>query len=173
MKPAPIAERIISTNDVMDYTEPRHHEESASEVKLTGNSETSLQDAGMDYINLTDFEINDAVKLLKENNIDYEISGPKKNSVVTDQKITIDENNHRIKNIVLITGLTSKVVKDSPPVMPDLKGLSVRKSIKIVSSMGADFKVNGHGKVVETQPDAGSVLNKNQQIVINCAESKE
>jgi cell division protein FtsI/penicillin-binding protein 2 len=168
-----IAERIISTNDVMDYTEPKHHEEAASEVKLTGNNETSVQDAGMEYINLTDFEINDAVKLLKENNIDYEISGPKKNSVVTDQKITIDENNHRIKNIVLITGLTSKVVKDTPPVMPDLKGLSVRKSIKIISSMGADFKVNGHGKVVDTQPDAGSMLNKNQQIVINCVESKE
>jgi cell division protein FtsI/penicillin-binding protein 2 len=168
-----IVEQIISSNNVMDYTEPENMDNTFTEVNYTGNDNTQENTGSVDYINLTGFEIGDAVKLLKENNIGFEITGPKKNSVVTDQKINVDENGDMIKKVILFTGSSSKGTKESQTIMPDLVGLSIRKSIKLISSLGVDFKVHGCGKVIDTSPQSGSVLNRNQPVIINCNNSKE
>jgi beta-lactam-binding protein with PASTA domain len=120
-------------------------------------------------LNLTDFDIADAVRFLKENNIEFEIEGPKKNAVVVDQSVTRGNTAGTIEKVLLITknNTESKSVKDNIK-MPDIKGLSLRKCVKLVSSLGFDYKINGSGKVISQIPEAGSVLAKNQQIVINC-----
>lgn len=52
--------------------------------------------------------------------------------------------------------------------MPDLKGMSVRKCIKVISAMGLNYKMNGNGKVVTQIPEPGTTITGNQQIIINC-----
>ena len=61
-----------------------------------------------------------------------------------------------------------KQVKDGSIKMPDLKGLSLRKCIKVISALGIDYKVNGTGKVTAQVPEAGSQLQKGSQVIINC-----
>ncbi|MGA2668447.1 MAG: penicillin-binding transpeptidase domain-containing protein [Ignavibacteria bacterium] len=167
-----ITERIISFNGLMDYLHPEL-QNTDSEIKIADSREGKEEPYNPLSINLVDFEVSDAVKLLKDNKIDYDIDGPKKNAVVVDQKIINEANGSKIKKITLITGSSSitasgKPEKDNPVIMPDLRGLSLRKCIKLLSSMGVDFKVNGTGRVAGYKPDAGTVLKANQQVIINC-----
>jgi hypothetical protein len=52
--------------------------------------------------------------------------------------------------------------------MPDIKGLSLRKCLKMVSSLGVEYKINGCGKVIHQKPEAGQLIGKNQIVIINC-----
>jgi beta-lactam-binding protein with PASTA domain len=99
------------------------------------------------------------------------VEGPKKDAVVTGQKPFDDKG---IKKIKLITANVNndKPVKEQSNKMPDLKGMSLRKCIKVVSAMGIDYKVNGFGKVTKQSPEPGNILSKNQVVIINCAEQE-
>ncbi|RPI15248.1 MAG: PASTA domain-containing protein [Ignavibacteriae bacterium] len=164
-----IAERIIAITGVMDITHPEYDENNA-DIKLANNK--LIENPDKDKINIIDFEISDAIRLLKENNIDYEIDGAKKNAIVTDQQIVYGDNSS-IKKIKLstksITEQGNERLKQNAPVyMPEVKGMSVRKCIKMLSMMGIEYKINGFGRVTDQEPEAGAKLTKNQQVVINC-----
>jgi cell division protein FtsI/penicillin-binding protein 2 len=167
-----IADRMIALKGLLDYTHPEIQITDPS-IKFVSSDGTQEESRNPLKINLIDFEVSDAVKLLRENKIDYEIEGPRKNAIVVDQKIIDDPGGNRIKKITLITGsgnitASGKHGKDNPVIMPDLKGLSLRKCIKLLSSMGIDFKVNGSGRVEGYKPAAGTTIKGNQQVVINC-----
>jgi hypothetical protein len=123
-------------------------------------------------LNLLNFDISDAVKILKENGIGYEVEGAKKNAVVVGQQFFTDDKG--AKKIKLVTASSTgefKPQKESGTKMPDLKGMSMRKCIKLMSSMGIDYKVNGFGKVSTQSPGPGSVISKGNIVVINCGQS--
>ncbi len=164
-----IAERIISLGSLIDYSYPENYMTENSDVMNVSNNQESDDSYDEQSLNLTDFDITDAVRFLKENNIEFEIEGPKKNAVVVDQRVTRGNKAGTIEKVLLITknNTESKSVKDNIK-MPDIKGLSLRKCVKLVSSLGFDYKINGSGKVISQIPEAGSDLIKNQQIVINC-----
>lgn len=164
-----ITERIISLGSLIDYSQPENYMQGNPDVILTSNSGKDNIDDGNNTLNLADFEINDAVTLLKESNIPYEIEGPKKNAVVIDQKVTYGSKAGSISKVVLITKNTieSKSAKDKQK-MPDVTGLSLRKCVKMVSSLGLDYKINGSGRVIKQNPEPGSVLSQNDHIVISC-----
>lgn len=164
-----IAERIISLGSLIDYSYPENYMTNSSDVRQISSKLDEAYNYDEQSLNLTDFDIIDAVRFLKENNIEFEIEGPKKNAVVVDQKVTRGKNAGTIENVLLVTknNTDSKPIKDNVK-MPDVKGLSLRKCVKMVSSLGYEYKIKGSGKVVSQQPEAGAVLTKNQQIVINC-----
>jgi cell division protein FtsI (penicillin-binding protein 3) len=171
-----ITERIISFNGLMDYLHPVLQSSDPS-IKFASGNENPQESQNPLKINLVDFEISDAVKLLKDNKIDYDIEGPKKNAIVVDQNITNEPSSSKIKKITLITGsnnigASGKQDKEDAVVMPNLKGLSLRKCIKVLSSMGVDFKVNGTGRVTGYKPETGTILKPNQQVIINCENDK-
>jgi cell division protein FtsI/penicillin-binding protein 2 len=164
-----ITERIIALGSLIDYSSPENYIQ-GSDVVLTHNSAEDNFSNETPSLNLTDFEISDAVRLLKESNIEYDIDGPLKNAVVIDQKVFRGNRNNEIKKVSLVTKSVTnniKPVRDNTK-MPDVKGLSLRKCVKVVSSLGLDYKINGSGRVINQLPEAGSPLTRNQQIVINC-----
>ena len=124
-------------------------------------------------INLKGIEISDAVRLLTENNINYEIEGPKKNSVVADQEIIYSDDASKNK-IKLVTKSSNEqgnipLKHDTPLIMPELKGMSIRKCVKILSSLGIEYKISGSGKVIQQSPEAGAKLIQNKQAEIKCS----
>jgi cell division protein FtsI/penicillin-binding protein 2 len=164
-----ITERIISLGSLLDYSYPENYMTNNSDVlQVSGKPDDNDSYYGQS-LNLTDFDINDAVRFLKENNIEFEIEGPKKNAIVVDQKVTRGSKAGTIEKVLLFTknNTESRPVKDNIK-MPDVKGLSLRKCVKLVSSLGFEYKINGSGKVISQTPEAGAVIAKNQQIVINC-----
>ena len=52
--------------------------------------------------------------------------------------------------------------------IPDISGMSLRSCIKVLSSLGVEFKINGCGKVISQSPEPGSIAGKNQIITVNC-----
>jgi cell division protein FtsI/penicillin-binding protein 2 len=164
-----IAERIIDLTGLHEYSSPDYN---ATNVILANNIQQTENIPQTENLNLLNFDVADAIKILKENEIAYEVEGAKKDAVVVEQKFFTDEKG--AKKIKLVTAGTSaefKSHKESGIKMPDLKGMSLRKCIKLMSSMGIDYKVNGFGKVSTQSPEAGSVISKNNVVIINCGQS--
>lgn len=162
-----IVQRIIDLTGLHEYSEPEYN---ATNVVLANNIQQKENIPQVEKLNLVNFDITDAIKMLKENNIAYEVEGSKKNAIVTEQKIINDEKGGKI--FKLTTSVDIKENKTTANLkMPDLRGMSLRKCLKVVSAMGIDYKVNGFGKVSKQTPEPGAVLNKNQVIVVNCGET--
>ena len=165
-----ISERIITLTGLHEYSHPELN--GGANISLANYNQQVEDSKTADELNLINFEIGDAVKLLKEKGIDYDIEGPKKNAYVVDQQVTdVSEKSKKIKLVTLNQKETGKSVKENDMIMPDTKGLSMRKCIKVLSSMGIEYKISGSGKVVSQKPDPGSILTKNQSIIINCDSS--
>jgi cell division protein FtsI/penicillin-binding protein 2 len=164
-----IAERIIDLTGLHEYSQPDYN---ATNVILANNIQQTENLPHTEDLNLLNFDISDAVKILKENGIGYEVEGAKKNAVVVGQQFFTDDKG--AKKIKLVTASSTgefKPQKESGTKMPDLKGMSMRKCIKLMSSMGIDYKVNGFGKVSTQSPGPGSVISKGNIVVINCGQS--
>jgi cell division protein FtsI/penicillin-binding protein 2 len=158
-----ITERIINLTGLHEYSQP---ENTANLVMTSGNLNTGNNEGS---INLVNFDISDAMKFLDENQVPYEVSGSRKNALVTSQEITTGEKGEKVLRLVTSATFNSDgKQKDNSTKMPDLKGLSLRKCLKILSGLGVDYKLNGSGKVLAQSPEAGTILSKNQMIVINC-----
>ncbi len=156
-----IAERIINLTGLHEYSQP---ENSANFVMTSATLNTD--DKGS--LNLVNFDISDAIKFLDENQIPYEVSGSRKNAVVISQEQVSGDKGEKILKLVTSQSLNHVSTKDNTAKMPDLRGLSLRKCLKVLSGLGVDYKLSGSGKVFSQSPDAGTLLGKNQTIVINC-----
>lgn len=155
-----IAERIINLTGLHEYSTPEYN----AEVVQVNNIPDEFSS-----LNLVNFEVSDAIKILNENEIPFEVEGKRKNAVVVSQSSVTGEDG--VKKVKLITSGSESVnndLKESSLKMPDLKGMSVRKCIKVISAMGLNYKMNGNGKVVTQIPEPGTTITGNQQIIINC-----
>lgn len=155
-----IAERIINLTGLHEYSVPEYN----AEVVQVNNIPDEFSS-----LNLVNFEVSDAIKILNENEIPFEVEGKRKNAVVVSQSSVTGEDG--VKKVKLITSGSESVnndLKESSLKMPDLKGMSVRKCIKVISAMGLNYKMNGNGKVVTQIPEPGTTITGNQQIIINC-----
>lgn len=166
-----ITGRIIALGSLIDYSSPENYQQGSSGVIHTSkwNGNNSISD-DKSSLNLTNFKIGDAVRILEESNIEFEIEGPKKNALVIDQDVVRGSRIDEIKKVTLITKNSANYIKPGRQEvkMPDVTGLSLRKCVKMVSSLGCDYKINGSGRVIGQVPEAGSVLTGGQKIIINC-----
>lgn len=155
-----IAERIINLTGLHEFSAPENN----ADIVLTSNN-----NADNTSLNLVNFDISDAIRFLNENEIPFEVDGARKNAIVVSQEQFTDEKgNRKIKLVTAGANQDDKLHKDNSVKMPDLRGMSVRKCIKVMSTLGIDYKVNGCGKVTAQVPEAGTQLAKNQQVIINC-----
>ncbi len=155
-----IAERIINLTGLHEFSAPENN----ADIVLTSNNKVDNTS-----LNLVNFDISDAVKFLNENEIPFEVEGARKNAIVVSQEQFTDEKgNRKIKLVTAGANQDDKLHKDNSVKMPDLRGMSVRKCIKVMSTLGIEYKVNGCGKVTAQVPEAGTQLAKNQQVIINC-----
>jgi cell division protein FtsI/penicillin-binding protein 2 len=162
-----IAERIITLTGSHEYSHPEL--DGGANISTANYNQQSDEKKTTDELNLINFEIGDAVRILKDKNVEYEIEGPKKNAYVIDQQVVNESDaGKKIKLVTNNQHETGKSIKESDIVMPDIKGMSIRKCINVISSLGFEFKINGTGKVLSQKPEPGAQLNKNQLITVNC-----
>lgn len=164
-----IAERIIQTPGLLEsFT---FSNTAYSENNSQGNQESEMQLNLSDKINLVNMTTEDAVLLLREQNLDYEIIGEKINSLIKSQQISRDISGE-VNKIILFTGDEENDYKDLRKeniIMPDLRGMSLRKSLKMITQYGLEVKINGSGKVINQAPEPGSILTKNNSIILICS----
>jgi cell division protein FtsI/penicillin-binding protein 2 len=154
-----ISERIINLTGLHEFSAPEYN----ADVVLTSDSKVEKTP-----LNLVNFDISDAVKILNDNELPFEVEGPRKNAIVVSQESITDEKGAKKIKLVTAGANNDKFTKENGLKMPDLRGMSVRKCIKIMSTLGVDYKVNGSGKVSVQVPEAGTQLAKNQTVIINC-----
>ncbi|HEY3250846.1 MAG TPA: PASTA domain-containing protein, partial [Ignavibacteria bacterium] len=104
-------------------------------------------------------------------NIEFEIEGLSKNSIVADQKYVMDEDGNKILKLVTKAAEKESGLKEQDIIMPYLKGMSIRSCIKVLSSLGVEYEINGTGKILTQNPQAGELINMNQPVLINCSSS--
>jgi membrane peptidoglycan carboxypeptidase len=165
-----IAQRIIDLTGLHEYSAPDFM---ATNVLTSGTIRQPVQPEAEheNNLNLVNFDVSDAVKILKDKGLEYEIEGLKKNAIVTNQNEFTDEKG--VKKVKLTTSKDNLGAsqRETSLKMPELQGVSMRKCIKILSSLGIDYKVSGNGKVLSQTPQPGATLNKNELIVINCGST--
>jgi membrane peptidoglycan carboxypeptidase len=165
-----ISERVIAITGLTDIVQP---DVPLIETDIKTINNTTFDGKNKFEINLKGIEISDAIRLLKENNINCEIAGPKQNSIVVDQEIIYSDDITKNK-IKLVTKSSNEqgniqLKHDSPLIMPEVKGMSIRKCVKILSSLGIEYKINGSGRVIQQSPEAGAKLSQNKQVEIKCS----
>ena len=65
-----------------------------------------------------------------------------------------------------LTSRTPTTISDNQIVLPDLRRMSLRDAVKLLTDIGCKAKIIGTGRVVAQQPDAGTVVSKGQLCVI-------
>jgi cell division protein FtsI/penicillin-binding protein 2 len=158
-----IAERIIALTGLHEFTDPDYS--SSYAVNTSFDPASKETDKNLDLVN---FDINDAAKMLVERNINFDVEGPAKNSVVVEEKYVSDEDGNKILKLVTKGKTADNTASQQYLKMPDLKGMSLRSCIKVLSSFGIEYKINGSGRVTAQIPVPGSEINKNQPVLINC-----
>jgi cell division protein FtsI/penicillin-binding protein 2 len=162
-----IAERIINLTGLHEYSEPEHE----ASIVLAGNNPQQYENSN-DKLNLKNFDISDAVRFLKENQIAFEIEGPKKNAIVLSHNYFKNENDDKVLNLItteIKDGILTQPHNNYK--MPELRGMSLRKCIKKMSSLGIEYKISGSGKVIQQSPEPGTIMSQNQTAVITCGYS--
>ncbi len=63
--------------------------------------------------------------------------------------------------------------KSTPGIMPDLRGLSLRKSLRLLQGMDVKLKIQGTGKVIDQKPRPGTSLKGIKECVLIMEKSED
>ena len=128
--------------------------------------------------NLLDLKLNDAIDILKEKNIKYEIEGdyPKSSEQIkgvktivvsqfpnADAKINTDDN-----MLIKLSVKTVKMEEINHIKVPNVQNLSLRKAINKLITEGFIVEINGSGEVIDQLPKAGSDQLPKSKVIIFC-----
>lgn len=168
-----IAERIIQLTGLNDGNNVPFEKDSHG-ILIANNSGQDINQDNRE-IKLDNMDVEDAAYLLTEKNLEFDIEGPVKNSIVKRYKNVTDEDG-KVKLVILETIEKKKQIsgnlKENIVIMPDLNRMSLRNAIKTVTELGLDFNITGNGIVIAQKPDPGSQIINNQKISIICQEVK-
>lgn len=103
----------------------------------------------------------EAVKILKENKLNYEID--KDGEYIVDMTPKPGYSVNEGGKIILYTGDSQNYNKEV--VVPNLKGYDKDKAIQLLSSLGIQAKVIGEGIVTEQSISSGQKINRNSAVI--------
>jgi len=149
-----------------------------SEYVEVKNTETKNEPVSEKYKiipNLVDMRLSDAILILNEKNISYEIENNSFENPQSNNVLVVNQNpagGQRIdENIkVKITAKRNNDVSENIKILTDVRGLSLRKSISKLISEGYAVDINGSGEVVDMYPKPGSKVNYKSKIILFCKE---
>lgn len=105
-------------------------------------------------------EVQEAKKILKENNLEYNIEG--NGNIITDVK---PYPGYAVKDgskIVLYTGTGGNYNKTIA--MPDLRGYSMESVAKVLIGLGITYKVEGDGVVIKQSIPKGELISRGTEV---------
>lgn len=88
-----------------------------------------------------------------------------------------DENNYQGEN-PLSPKLSSNIkeienIKPASEIMPDLRGLSLRKSLRLLQGINVELKIQGTGKVIDQKPQPGTSLKGLDECMLILAKQED
>lgn len=139
----------------------------------------NLQDAKYDYKivpSLLDMEINNAIDILKERKIKFEVENyikkDKTNTykyVVSEQNPKPDEKIYNNENTIVKLKIKEVYFSQSKSLkVPDVRNLSLRKAINKMVTEGFIVEIVGSGEVVDQLPKPGYEVKQNSKIILFC-----
>lgn len=172
-----IAERIIGFKGTSDIYQ--------STIVSTGNFElkdekiitAGYSDNSVLIPNLLNLKQEDAIEILKENNIKYQLINNEAKAGSGNSTIRVIESqiplpNERVADInsltVLLTVKETIISNDRLVSVPDVSNLSLRKAINILLSNGFDFFVSGTGKIAGQTPPPGTKQLPGSKVILYC-----
>ncbi|CAN5491812.1 penicillin-binding transpeptidase domain-containing protein [soil metagenome] len=170
-----IAERIINFSGNLDFSQPqlKNIEQKSNDIKFVNNDYSLMP-------NLVNMKYEDAVEILKEMRLNFDIlESPKPSGKKDGRSMEVIESQYPEANskIVISDNLKVKLVKvkrkidgNSLQMVPDVSSLSLRKAINILTTSGFNIEVNGFGEVVSQYPIAGSSMLPFSKVTIFCKQ---
>lgn len=172
-----IAERVIGYYGITDNSNQTLLESRI--VNISSRPETDKnQDELVLIPTIIDLRVEDAIQILKEKSMKFEIQNPPtnesefKNYIVELQEPAGNAYVKRADNIVVKLTL-KKITTDKSNLIqvPNVTSLSVRKAINKIISAGFNVEIIGGGTVVTQIPKGGSFLNAGTKIVLMCKDT--
>ncbi len=141
----------------------------------SGNEYSEPIDRKLFIPNLLNIRYEDAVEILKENNLSFETVDTENKKTTGDSKIIDsqfpmpneifrDKSEIKIKLVVK----ERNTVEERMLITPDISNLSLRRAINVLISAGFDADINGSGKIIDQSPKAGTKLLPKSKIIIYC-----
>lgn len=168
-----IAERVISYTGFNNITGNSF----ASNDTTMKSGELKLQEKQDNFVILPDFtdmKVNDALEILKEKNIKYVIDG-KTPASGEYGRIVVVKSQHPLSGEKISIGESVKLsVKVKNPqeqkmlIVPDVRFMSLRKSINKLVSEGFTVDVNGSGEIIDQYPKPGTKVPSKSRIIVFC-----
>jgi cell division protein FtsI/penicillin-binding protein 2 len=127
--------------------------------------------------NLVDLKLEDALELLKENKLKYDIITDAKNPEKTKDYFTtvvsqVPEAYEKIKNTddnkVKLYVASKKIDQNKLIKVPDVRNYTLRKAINKLISEGFKVEIRGSGEIVDQFPKPGAENLPDSKVVIHC-----
>ncbi|MEO8664867.1 MAG: penicillin-binding transpeptidase domain-containing protein [Ignavibacteria bacterium] len=171
-----IASRIINFSGTTNISSPQLVNANYTTDKSNQDNVSDLSDQKVLIPNLVNMKLEDAIELISENKMSYEVieNDPgKKISGATyiiesqyplpNERVSFTENT-KIKLVIK----NSIAVNDRMIKVPDVTNLSLRKAINALLTEGFEVDINGSGKIISQSPAAGSSQLPKSRIILYC-----
>jgi len=137
-------------------------EDEAENVELA-RVDVSLPSVKNVMLSLEGMEVKRAVKLLKNNDFDYEVVGG--GSLIYRQEPSAYSELQERQKVTLYT--ETKTVSNKQ-VMPNLTGLTLKEALQILSDWNISVEVEGSGIVKKQLPNPGKKMEKKDKVKLVC-----
>jgi stage V sporulation protein D (sporulation-specific penicillin-binding protein) len=145
---APVVGKLI--DDILSYQ--------GIEKEYSDNDQKLLKKEVM-VPNVKGKTVEEAIKLLKQNNLEYKIEGSN-----TDKKAIVQEQTPKYSALMnensMVILYTYKPKNDATTHVPNLKNKSVAEATQMLKAAGLNIRVNGTGTAVSQDKDANTVVTK-------------
>jgi len=168
-----IATRIMGFNDLINSYK------NESIVTNTDKSTTDTKNStDKDRVlpNLVNLRVKDAIEILNERNIGYELDKDLNSKELQGKMISVNsqepvsgskmEDGKKVKLFIK----NSNTDNASIVIVPDVRRMSLRKSINKLVSDGFIVDVNGSGEIVDMFPKPGNKVNSKSKVILFCKE---
>jgi cell division protein FtsI/penicillin-binding protein 2 len=165
-----IAERILAYADIKDS---QNNEFLFTQNNLEETKKLNVLAAENIVPNLIDLKVKDAVEVLSEMNITYELD---KENIAEEKGFIVSVSRQEPApgtkvtqgGIVKLFVVSRKIDNESFGIVPDVRGKSLRKAINKLVSEGFVVDINGSGEVIDLFPKPGSKILNKSKIILFC-----
>jgi cell division protein FtsI/penicillin-binding protein 2 len=171
---APVFQKIATR--ILAYTDIK--ESQSNEFLFTQNNREETKNISASITenmvpNLIDLKVKDAVEVLNEMNIRYELD---KENIAEEKGFIVSVSRQEpapgVKvgqgEPVKLFVVSRKIDNESFGIVPDVRGKSLRKAINKLVSEGFVVDINGSGEVIDLFPKPGSKILNKSKIILFC-----
>jgi cell division protein FtsI/penicillin-binding protein 2 len=173
---APVFQKIATR--IMSFTDIINSYKNESITSNTSNliNEKSNSDKDRILPNLVNLRVEDAIEILNERSIGYELDKDIKSKELKGKIVSVISQDP-VSGIKMEDGKKVRLViknsntdKTSIIIVPDVRQMSLRKSINKLVSEGFIVDVNGSGDIVDMFPKPGNKVSTNSKVILFCRE---